>query len=250
MAKPVGYGGRDYPDFGVSTTASRHSMVTDMSELAVRLGALSWFDRMGNVLMQEGFQNGLTNWGFSSTPAASTPVVSAEYYSTVPYSVKLLTTIAGAGYSGIHRSFPFPYVSNFGVELHFKALIPFQFLHWTMTFSDGANRHRVMVRVNYQDLKLELLDASDVYQEIGTLRVVLGASSPFHVIKCTVDLLNSTYIRLLLDGEDYDVSAITIKKRVLSSNPYLYMEIIMTPVFETEPEVWIDNIIFTTDEPV
>lgn len=249
MAKPIGYGGRDTPDFGVSVTAGRIAQVTDMSELAVRLGGLCWFDRLGTVLMQEGFERGLVNWEHNSYPAGAFAVPSARYYSTVPYSAKLITTTDSGSYSGLNRAFPFPYISNFGVELHFKALVAFKNLYWSLSFYDGTYRYRAETRVNYADSLLELEDADSVYQKIDDLNIRIGANSPFHVLKTIVNLSAETYVRVILDEHDYNVSDITINKRADATSPYLYMLVLLSPVNTVVNQVWIDNIIFTTDEP-
>lgn len=249
MAKPTGYGGRDYPDFGATVTAGRTSQITDMSELAVRLGGLNWFDRLGTVLMQEGFQRGIANWEHNSYPAGAFAVPSARYFSTVPYSARLNTTTDNGSYSGLTRTFPFPYISSFGVELHFKTILAFKYLYWSLTFYDGTYKYYLMVRINYADEQLELQDADSAYQKIDDLNIRIGANSPFHVVKCTVDLSNERYVRLMLDENDYNVRDVTIKKATDTTSPYLYMLVLLTPEDDTAQTVWIDNIIFTIDEP-
>lgn len=249
MAKPTGYGGRDIPDFGVSATAGRIANITDMSELAVRMGGLSWFDRMGTVLMQEGFQGGIANWEHNSYPADAFAVPSARYYSTVPYSAMLVTTDDEGSTSGIQRSFPFPYVSHFGVELHLKSIVAFKYLFWTLRFYDGDYVYYVTPRVNWQDSKLELYNADSAYEKVDDLSMRIGANSPFHVLKVTVDLANERYVRLMFDDKDYNVSDIAIRKVVSGTSPHLDMMVTLLPVPETANAVWIDNIIFTTDEP-
>lgn len=249
MAKPTGHGGRDTPDFGVSATAGRISQITDMSELAVRLGGLNWFDRLGTVLMQEGFQRGLVNWGHNSYPAAAFAVPSARYYSTIPYSAMFVTTTAIGSYSGLQRSFPFPYIANFGVEMHFKSIVAFKYLYWRLSFYDGTYCYIVQIRINYADSQLEISDETGSYVNIADLNIRIGANSPFHVVKCTFDLTNERYVRLMLDEADHNVTDVSLRKVASGISPHLDMIIMLMPVSLTVNAVWIDNIIFTTDEP-
>lgn len=250
MVKPTGYGGRDYPDFGVSSTAGGSAQITDLSELAVRLGGLNWFDRLGNVLVQEGFERGITNWEQTYWPEGANPVSSARYYSTVPYSANLVTTTQNGSYSGITRSFPFPYLASFGVELHFKTIVPFKYLHWHLHFYDGTWKHYVGVRVNYANSQIELINVEGDFEKVADLDIKIGANSPFHIIKATIDLDSDCYVRLMLDANDYNVRDIGILKEADNTSPYLYMIVFLTAVASTANQVWVDNIIFTINEPL
>ena len=62
MALPTGQGGRDYPDFGITDTVQAKSIITDMGELAARLGAPNVFDRLGSIVWYDDFQYGLSRW--------------------------------------------------------------------------------------------------------------------------------------------------------------------------------------------
>lgn len=249
MGKPTGYGGRDYPDFGASVSEGRTAHITDLAELAVRLGGLNWFDRMGTVLIQEGFECGITNWAHTYWPEGANPLSSARFYSTVPYSANLITTDQNGSYSGMTRSFPFPYISHFGFELHFKTIVAFKYLHWNLHFYDGTYKHFVGVRINYASSQLELINLVGDYEKIADLDIKIGENSPFHVVKATIDLEHDRYVRLMLDENDYNVRDIGILKVANTSSPYLYMVVYLAAVASTVNQVWIDNIIFTTDEP-
>lgn len=249
MAKPTGFGGRDYPDFGASITAGRTAQIFDMSELAVRLGGLSWFDRVGNVLMQEGFENGLSAWEVAGYPAGAFPVPDARFFSTVPYAAKLVTTTDSGSYSAIQRAFPFPYVANFGVELHFKSVVAFKEVYWTLDFYTGTHRYYLGVKVDYADSELQLYTDKPGYEKIDDLNIRLGGNSPFHVLKVTYNLALEKHIRLILDYENYDVSSFGVRKTSTVTVPWLTMQVLLMPVALTKNEVWVDNIIFTIDEP-
>lgn len=249
MAIPTGFGGRDYPDFGGSTSTTRQANITDLSELAVRLGSLSWFDRLGNVLITEGFEYGLGNWQPNAYPANAYPVLSAKYFAKEPYSAKLITTIDAGSYSGMKRYFPFPYVAQFGVEVHFKPVETFDTLYWWMTFYTGKRRYHVQVIIAYSDNELQLRTTTSLTDKIDDLDVQIGINSPFHVLKVTADLANENYARLMLDERDYDVSDKGIVNTVSTISPYLSMLFYLKPIANTVNRIWLDNIIFTINEP-
>lgn len=249
MAIPRGFGGRDYPDFGVSKSATRDTRITDLSELSVRLGSLSWFDRLGNVLLSEGFETGLSNWIANAYPAGAFPVLASTYYAQRPYSAKLLTTTDVGSYSGMSRLFPFPYFSNFGVEVHFKPIQAFDTLYWVLTFYTGTYAYYVQPVIDYDESELQLLNSSGAYEYVADLDIKRGVSSPFHVLKVTVNLDSEKYLRLLIDDKDYDVSDISIRKLSNSSQACLSMLFYLKPVSTVVNIVYVDNVIFTINEP-
>jgi hypothetical protein len=249
MAIPTGFGGRDFPDFGVSKTAGRDTNITDLSELAVRLGSLSWFDRMGTVLMVDGFERGIANWTANAYPAASFPSIASNYYAKVPYSAKLSTTTDPGSYSGMKRYFPFPYIANFGCEVHVKATTTFDTLYWWVQFFTGSYKYNVQVVLDMDEDELQVVNSLGGYDKIDNLDIKTGINSPFHVIKVTVDLDNAKYIRLLLDERDYNVSDIGISQSANVSSPYMYMLFYLKCELLTVNTVYIDNVVFTTNEP-
>ena len=105
------------------------------------------------------------------------------------------------------------------------------------------------IRINYAQNRLELVNVKGQYEKQADLDIKIGANSPFHVVTATIDLDNDRYVRLMLDENDYNVRDIGILKEKEETSPYLYMIIFLTAVSETVNQVWIDNLVFTTDEP-
>lgn len=249
MAKPIGFGGRDVPDYGIGRPADATPHITDIAELSVQLGSLSWFDRFGNVLMTESFQTGMGNWLTQSYPNGANPILSSKYYSTIPYAVKLITTTDTGSYSGMDKYFPFHYVDTFGVEVHFKAIETFQHLYWSLSFYDGTYAYEMKPKVNYAANELQLILSALADEKIDDLDIKIGVASQFHVLKITGDLVNNTYLRLILDDRDYDISDKELIQTTSSDKPTLRMLFYLQPYDTVVSTVWIDNIIFTINEP-
>jgi len=60
------------PDWGVTAGARTVYQMTDLGELAVRLGSIVTHDRRGDVIFLEDFEEGMGRWRFPRTPLGET----------------------------------------------------------------------------------------------------------------------------------------------------------------------------------
>lgn len=250
MAKPIGKGGIDTPDWGVSALFNSNALVNDLSELAVRLGSPVTFDRTGNVLYYDCFESGLTNWEHNSYPAGAYAVPTARFCAIRPYAVKLATTDDSGSYSGIKRGLPFPYVSRMGFEFHIKQTAAIKRFLTQLTFYTGTYAYYLQLTLHEEDDQVLLQDGDSVDHEICGYDFSTVLYSPFHVIKLVFDLTTELHIRLTIDDIDYDVSSITIKKNASAENAHMYVLFYLYSAGAFERTCYIDNVIFTIDEPL
>ena len=250
MAIPLGFGGRDYPDFGVSGLANTKVTITDMSELAVRLGSISRFDRSGIIIFEEAFKHGIGRWVQNSTPADAYVVPVSDYYSLVPYSALLATTSDLNSYSGISTYLPIPYVSPMGFEWHCKFRDEVELFYMWVQVHTGDCQYRVVVRIDIEDTIVDICNKGGTYDPVYTKALRYGVNSPFHAMKVVVDFLNETYVRLVVDGVDIDLTGRSIFKDAEDDeSPHLFLYFSNNPGPSTLNRVYLDNIIITMDEP-
>lgn len=249
MAIPVGFGGRDYPDFGVSGLQQSKISLFDMSELAVRLGSINRFDRSGVVIYQTGFEYGLGNWAQNSYDANSFSKLSVLYYSIVPYSMQLQTAYINDAYSGMALSLPLPYVSAMGFEFHVKFVNAIQQFTAQFLIYTGKYRYTVELRFDVAGNEITLYDAGQQRPPIFTNPIYYGGTSTFHVVKLVADLVNENYVRLVFDGVDTILSQHKIRRWGTDATPRLAVLFLNDPPVKAVDVVHLDNIIITMDEP-
>jgi hypothetical protein len=225
------------------------SLVLDMSELAVRLGSIHTFDRTGTVIFFDDFKAGLSNWIEGMYPAAAIPVPTARYHSINPYSIKLKTTTDDGSYSSLQRGFPFPYVSRMGIEFHLKTTSSTdKFLIPSYCYT-GALRYILEMEFNKSANAIYLRDADSVQVKVDDYNLQSGSYAPFHIIKIVFDFTTGFYQRLVIDDTDYDVSDISIDNTANTTDAYFYLYFYLGGVGTTSQTVYLDNVIFTIDEP-
>jgi len=249
MAIPTGFGGRDYPDFGVSGLKTSKVVISDMSELAVRMGSINRFDRLGSVLFQDAFEHGLVNWNQNAYPAGAYAVPSGRYFSIVPHSALMATTTALNSYSGLNMSLPIPYVSAMGFEFHVKVMDDIDNFRCSFNLYTGSYRYWVEVRIDTIANEIDFYNEAGGFTVISTDDIYFGLASPFHIIKIVADLVNENYVRLVVDGIDYNLRAYKLNKAVSTTTPRLYCLFINMPLTASVQRVCLDNVIITMDEP-
>jgi hypothetical protein len=249
MAQPIGHGGRDSPDWGVSALQSTNAIVADNSELAARLGSINALDRTGNMLIGETFESGLTNWSHNSSPVGAYAVPTARYCARVPYSIKLKTTGDVNSYSGIRRGIPVPYITRLGFEFHFRPESTLKRFIATFNIYDGTYRYLPQIEFDKENNSIFLTKGDATDHEIASYAIQDGLSAPFHFVKMVVDLENEFYQRVNIDEIDYDVSTVSLRKIASAVNPYLLLDFMVYSFGSNIQTVYVDNIIVTIDEP-
>jgi hypothetical protein len=250
MTNAQGHGGRDMPDFGISDTQSSKIQLTDLSELAVRLGSCDWFDRTGTVLVFEDFSNGIQNWYSASNPGSNAPVLSAKYSDTKAYCARL-TTLAGiSNYSGLYRKYPIPYQSVVGVEVHFKVPESFGQLLIYLVFYKSSKATSWILRIDPNADTIELAIGTSQFQTITNCNILKGSDMPFNVIKIVGDLANEVYGRLIVNDAIYDIANVAMWTTAYSGANFLYTRVTLNGANNIASTCWIDDIIVTVDEPL
>lgn len=249
MAKPLGFGGRDYPDFGVGEISRGNTTLIDIAELAARLGSPVNYDRQGKVVAMDTFDNGLSGWTEVSYPAAAIPTLSVEYAVRGPYCLKFATTDDSGSYSGMRRSFTFPYASRMGVEFHFKSIGQWEYLLLTIDVYDGTNKFSL-------DWEFNEIDNEIIYDYVGGANTVLaaldinrGSLAPFNAVKIVFDLVDEEYVYCRVNERYYDISRKGIPKSASSQNATIDVYPLLWETGENERAIWIDNFVITMDEP-
>lgn len=221
-----------------------------MSELAVRLGSPVTFDRTGNVLFQECFESGLTNWEHNSYPSGAFAVPTARFHSIKPYAIKLHTTTDDNSGSGIERGLPFPYLSRMGFEFHYKQISSIKRLYIILTIYTGTVLYRITLELKEVTDQIILTGHPNVEHIISDYKLINVLYSPFHIFKIVFDLNKGFYSRLVIDDIDYNISAIRIPTGASTVKAYVNVFFYLFSFEESANKCYIDNIILTTDEPL
>jgi len=249
MAKPEGYGGRDIPDFGISDTFQTKGIISDLGELASRLGAPNVFDRSGSVIWFEQFQYGLNSWLSVRTGAGITPAYVAYPYLYKPGAVKLACDNSGAGTSQIQIILPIPYESGMGIEFAYHPVWPVTELEFYGELYTGTNRYVFDVQFKLSIGEINVYTTGPVYQNIYTDALTYHLPSVYNITKVVLDLENKCYSRVMFNKYDISAKGIPLVTNASVTRPRLTLLMRLENTALQAEACYIDNVIFTLDEP-
>ena len=240
---------RDLPDWGALNAQETVYEVTDLGELAVRLGSIVTHDRRGDVLILETFESGLRGFqaGVSGTNAAAD--LSMVRAAGGQFSARLKAGSTVLKSAQLSCEYPYPTVSAFGIEV--SALLPAAASRFTcrLALDDGTTRYDIAARWNGPTERLEIQTPSGW--------VVVGEAAPLHVfqtrifnvLKVVGDPASGEYMRLIFNEQDIDISAYSLLSAVSILEPHLHIGLHHADTGTSNPIVYVDNLIVTRNEP-
>lgn len=235
--------------YGRTAALSTVYGVQDMGELAVRLGSIDSFDRRGNVVFMDDFENGtLGKWLQDLLGAASGIALSTLYSRSGAFSVRLTAGVVANDYARIQHLAPYPVLSIVGSEGWFT--IPTAnngYLTFGFYLFDGVNLNNYLVRYNPSTGNVDVLIAGFVWQNFAVGLASVG-NGYFFGFKLVADLITGRYVRCIINEVEYNLSAFLPFSPLSAIPPRIVPMVSATDVAATLV-VYADDIIITQNEP-
>lgn len=237
------------PDFGMYAPKETVYSAADMAELAVRLGSIVSYDRRGDVVWMDDFETPRLRWDKTLNGVGSAIALSYERAKSGNQSVKLDAGTTDSGYVHIDNAFAILNPSRLGFEITFSlnnADIIFQ--QSVRPYVSGY-RYYPYIRYDMSTEKLQLLGDDNLWKDIFTIDLNKTSHNE-HTIKSVIDLNNETYVRLLIDDYEIDVSSYGLYKLTTTQPTGIYVEYWVTGITATSyNSVFADDFIITQNEP-
>lgn len=237
------------PDWSKYRRAATTFSLEDLAEHAVRLGALSRYDRRGDVVFQDDFSKGLARWQTTATGTGAAVALDPTRYRSGLYSVKITSRSDTPYYSSLHAGTYIPVISKVGVEFSFMTDSDFDELWLRLYLYYATELREFDVRYDKTNENLDVRDRSYDWQNVASDLVLRRKLSVWHTMKMVVDLNTHYYTRLLLDDNEHDISAYRALQGANGYSPNAYLEIYLLGIKDENNYVYVDDVIFTQDEP-
>jgi len=178
--------------------------LSDMAELAARLGSPVNYIRFGDVVMLDDFESGVQAWDSVLHGGASSIRLSGTYTRSKGVSVHLDSGDGASPDASMQRSMPIPESSKVGFGFAF--MIGPDVTHIDMGMVATINELNYAFYVGYENAShdLEVLDNIGGWMPIGNLHLRENLW-PFHVCKLVVNLTAKNYARFYLDDQSYQI---------------------------------------------
>ena len=242
--------GRDLPDWGALPTPLTVHEVTDLGELAARLGSVVTYHRAGIVVFVDDFSNGLNRWTTAIGGAGDVVDLSLVEGLSGPFSVRLLAASVVSPLAEIGLTLPRQIASRIGGELAFAIDATTSIIELTLNQYDGSNLLRATVRYSPVNETLQYLDSAGNYVTKQTGIALLTEANVWHRMKLVTDLENEEYVKVLLDDTAYSLTDVALRKTASALTERFSMLIWNRGRVGSSDTVYVDRVIVTQNEPL
>ena len=238
-----------YPDYGVGAPYKTIYPVLDLGELAARLGSIITFDRRGNVIWFDDFEQGINKWKKNFTGFAGTITSTQERARTGGFSAKITPYPDSDSRTRMEHYMPLPIIGRLGFEFSFTWVYDVGEIVLNASLYGHDYHHSSQIRYlggGYR--RWYYLDENSNWQEIG--RVILHAEDYlFNTIKLVVDYKTLKYVRLIVNETEFNLSGIPYRLLSPAATYFLMHYIESRPHTNVEVSSYIDDVILTQNEP-
>ena len=237
------------PDYGVTAGRATVYQLTDLGELAVRLGSPVSHDRRGDVIWWDDFEWGLNKWepAFDGTGGS---VALSTARSRNGRSSCLLTAGSDSLLTAeIDRRQALPSIARLGVEFSFANIGNFGYIELRCVARTTTGRNTFTVRWDDATNVLQYTDSTGGLVTFATGVNLAAVATLFHTLKMVFDVAATEYVRVILDSTQYDLSGIAGEQVVATTTPYLDLRIRLFGDAAQNDQAYIDDVILTQNEP-
>lgn len=257
VLSPVKVTGVGLPDYSTAAPIGNVpqgfvNSVSDIGELAARMGGPDIYDRRGNVIFVDNFEDGINNYTYAlGAGAGSAAVWTHEQSASGGYCLKLYGGL-GTASSFTRQWATLNMDSNMGLEVSI-AMPAFpnfpQLLTIMVVYNDGTTQHNAGARFD------NTLGQAFYYNSAGLW--VLGnqgafiptGGTVFSNLKAVLNLKKNKYVRLMFNQNNINIDYLYSQSLPFLSIPYAYVTVTAQSSPGINSYAYFDNIIITVNEP-
>jgi hypothetical protein len=238
------------PDYGVTAGRVTTHRLTDLGELAARLGSPVTFDRRGDVVWWDDFECGLAQIVGSGSGTGN---AHALYTTEVRSGAQAVLLTAGSTDDhlfNLRKHLPPQVESAFGGEFSWRPLSVIESMAARLDFWIPPNEYRAELRWTDATQLLEYADSAGAYQTFAAGVDFAQDNSMFHTFKIVADMATRRYVRAIADDREYDLSGIDMHVFGAASTTLVRLNARLVGRAANNDTVAIDDMIVTQNEPL
>jgi len=218
------------------------------AELAARTGSLMSYDGRGQYQYGYDFSGGLTSWITQALGTGAAVSLTPETYERGGYSVRLTGGSDGAKQATCYRRIDVMESKTFGFEVGVSIAASIDWLNIIATYRDGTTAHTAGVKYDDTNDLLRCRVPGPDWQTFATSYQMYHNASAYHVFKFVWDIDAGYYIRALIAGHLYDISAYQILTSADATAPYMDIAVTVQSRVANNDSVNLDYVVLTNQE--
>ena len=239
---------RGLPDAG--NVVKDHSVygLSDMAELAARLGSPVTFDRYGDILFLEDFERGLNAWTLDRDGVLSSVELSPDWVYQGRLSCLVNSGTGALPRAGITKMLPPVTEQKVGIQATFSIDTENNSLHLNLKYQADDNYHLFALQYDAPTGRLFYADSGGAYTPFATPGRLYDGADNAHHMKLIVDLETRKYVRCYVDNQVFDMGSYSPYSFGGGALPYLRARVQVWGDGTTATEVYIDDVFVTMNE--
>lgn len=240
---------RGQPDYGALAPKEVAVSISDMGEIAARLGSIVIYDKRGDVVTFDNFEDSILKWSDSFGSASCYARLDTTNAASGSQSLKLHTDAVATNYAALVKAFSVLASKRIGIEWGFSFLEGNRYLELIIQQYDRKTHSQGGIRINPNLKKIYLQKTDTEWTELVDTGTMAFAQYMFAKIKLVVDFATGKYVRLLFSLNEYDISEYDLFSEESTLAPIMYCNLRLHNIGEAEGDVWLDDFILTQAEP-
>jgi len=220
------------------------------AELAARLGSPVRYERRGDLYFLDSFECGLNKCVLYAVGTGGSLDLVTAPARTGGYACKITTATGEINFAAPEYRFPLiAYNKKMGAEFHWAYGDDITHVILQLAVQSPNTLSVVGIRLRLSDGLIEYLNSTGNWASTGHNYIVEIRDNLFHALKLVFDPPNAHYLRLYLDGQEFDLSSFYGQAVAYAANP----SVALRPGFQGWADHagygYIDDVIFTLNEP-
>jgi len=239
-------GHKDYGDGG--QTYIIHS-VTDMGELASRLGSPDVFQRSGNVVFITSFESGIDEMVQDPQGTGSAINLMGDRCYSGGLSVRLIAGSDGGRRSRLTKRFHTVETNKMGVEATFSLNDECTYFSLFVAVRDGTTKWSYGIYASIADGEFQYYDNTGNRVKMVDFDWGGDDLDHWHTFKLVFDLALCEYVRAFYNEVEYDLTGISVYQDASADDPRLDFTCWNLSEEGENGIAYVDNVIVTINEP-
>lgn len=238
-----------HPDWGQGQASLLLATISDLGELAARLGSPSTFTRTGNIIYQTEFDEGDVDWTLApvGTGSSAASIVGGAYRSGVRVRLVSGSTIGNA--TSMSKVFIPPFLTNAGAEVGMAFGSATGLYYIELIGTTGATGVQAGVRYDLTARELQYHNAANGWTTFATNVRLFQNAAAYHVFKLTLNLSTLEYVRVVVDNTVYDLDGIAAYTPASGVFAQISIQVKVEAQAAANTTLNVDSAFFTINEP-
>jgi hypothetical protein len=239
----------DTPDWQKYLPGSERYALSDLGELAARLGSPLRFDRRGEVLWYDQFDHGLSPWTSAAFGTGGSVAISTTDTFMSANAALLTAGSSSLRAADLSKSIQQASLGKWGVEVAVAFLSDWDYFELVITIRDGVDFWVATVRLSLTDNELQYGLSGGGFQKVDDLLDLTSDPPIYQIIKLVFDLTTSEYVHIRLGPTEYDLSGVALNSSAGSTKAQFWTRIRLKGRAGENDTCQLGHVIFTGNEP-